>query len=277
MIRPMLLEMVNEPFEDDNKQYAVELKMDGFRAIYSTYNSKVSIYTRHQNDVTTMFDEKQILSIPSDTILDGEIIALDNQGKPDFEAVMRRFRTRRYSKTIPVQYVVFDVIYYKGKQVTSLPYLERKALLDTIIPQDTNKIAKIKWMIGNGKSFFNLCKENQLEGCVFKDIHSTYEIGKRSSSWLKCINYSYLDVIITGYKKGVFGLILSDINDKRFLGVMEFMPTKDRKQFYQMVKDMKKEEKDQIAYIYPGVSCRVKYRNLTKNGLLRIPSFVEFL
>ncbi len=85
----MLLQKIDHPFDDDN--YITELKLDGFRTIWTKFDNKVKIYTRHNNKITSKFPELINLPIPDGTILDGEIIVTDNQGKPDFEAVMERF------------------------------------------------------------------------------------------------------------------------------------------------------------------------------------------
>jgi DNA ligase 1 len=102
--------------------------------------------------------------------------------------------------------------------------------------------------------------------------HSHYLVGKRSQSWLKLINYQNDDVIITGLRKGEFGLLLSFLDGKP-AGVMEFIPPADRKELYKQQQVVS--EDDKFIYIEP-VKCRVKYRNLTKAGFLRIPSFVEW-
>lgn len=93
-------------------------------------------YTRHGNEGTTRFPELITSQIPKGTILDGEIIIEDDDGKPDFEELMRRFqvsslrRIPSISKTKPVTYCVFDVVYYHGERVSHLPLLEHKEILN---------------------------------------------------------------------------------------------------------------------------------------------------
>lgn len=88
-----------------------------------------------------------------------------------------------------LSYVVFDVIQYKEKAVSRLPLTERKQLLNEIISQDTSLISKVKYIEGNGTAYFDLVKQQGLEGIVMKRKDSRYEVGKRSHSWLKVINY----------------------------------------------------------------------------------------
>ncbi|MFJ7685231.1 hypothetical protein [Peribacillus butanolivorans] len=123
------------------------------------------------------------LDIPPGTILDGEIIVTD-QGKPNFEAMLQRFQSKKSEHT--VQYCVFDVIYHNGQKVTHLPLHERKELLEEIV-EDSNLICKVKWMYGNGPAYFELVKQQGLEGIVQKKANSKYQIGKRSQEWRKVI------------------------------------------------------------------------------------------
>ncbi|MGM0874494.1 MAG: ATP-dependent DNA ligase [Bacillota bacterium] len=268
---PMLLHKSDYPFDDDS--YITELKIDGIRIIWTKFNDKVRIYTRHNNEVTSIYPELTNIDLPNGCIIDGEIVVSDEEnGKPDFEATMERFMSKKSNHQI--QYCVFDIIYLNGKKVSSLPLLQRKALLEDIIPSNHPYIATVKWMHGNGTAYFDLVKQNGLEGIVMKKVeNSPYEIGKRSYSWLKVINYQYENIYITGICKDEFGLLLSFLDGKP-AGLMEFMPPDDRKKLNSMHRV--KSETDKFRFI-ESIKCRIKYRNLTKQRKLRIPSFVEWL
>lgn len=274
-ISPMLLQKADQPYNDE--KYLTELKLDGFRCIYTKFNNKVKIYTRHNNEVTSMFPELLNLAIPDNTALDGEIIVSDARGRPDFEAVMERFRSKKTSHQIT--YCVFDIIYFNGEKVTFWPLIERKVLLAKVIPEDSSLLTKVQWTEGNGVAYFNLVKENDLEGVVHKRADSNYQINKRSADWLKVINYQETDAIILGLRKKKFGLLLG-IEDKGRIkpaGVMEFMNPAARKQFYSQYKDLIVEEDQKNIFIKPELKCKVKFRNYTKNGYLRIPSFIKYI
>jgi DNA ligase 1 len=273
-ISPMLLHKTDEPFNHDN--YVSELKMDGFRLIYSYIEDK-KLFTRHNTDITTRFPELLNLNIPIGTVLDGEVVVTDSSGKPDFEAVMSRFslynsnKVEYMAKHEPVSFFVFDVLYHKGEKVTHLPLYKRKKILDTIIPVNTPILSKVMNTDSNGIALFDLIKEQNLEGIVIKKKDSTYEIGRRSYSWLKMINYQYANVIVNGYRKDDFGRLLS-FEDGKYAGIMELgVPKEARKKVYHMPK---KDENDKFVFIEP-LSCYVKYRNITKAGLLRIPSYIS--
>lgn len=166
-VSPMLLQRSEQPFDDDS--YITELKLDGIRLILSKFNNRVQLYTRHNNEVTVRFPEFLSIDIPDGTVLDGEIIVTDLAGKPDFEAMMSRFQSRRsYLENSTLSYVVFDVIQYKGESVTKLPLIERKQLLNEILTQDTSLVAKVKYIEGHGAAYFDLVKAQGLEGIVLK-------------------------------------------------------------------------------------------------------------
>ncbi|WVN13382.1 hypothetical protein V2I71_12670 [Peribacillus frigoritolerans] len=170
------------------------------------------------------------------------------------------------------------MIYYKGKKVTDLPLLERKHLLDSIL-YDTNHIAKVQWTDSNGEAYFDLIQQHGLEGIVLKRANSKYQINKRSKDWLKVINYQYTDVFITGFRKNQFGLLLGieEGNNIKPAGVMEFMNTAAREQFYNLHSHLIIDENKKFVFIEPSIKCKVKFRNYTKAGFLRIPSFVEYI
>jgi DNA ligase 1 len=159
-------------------------------------------------------------------------------------------------------------------KVQKLQLPERKEILEEVIPEDTPLLNKVQWIEGNGEQYFELIKQHELE-IVQKKANSKYQINKRSHDWLKVINYHYENVYISGLRKDEFGLLLK-FEDGKYAGLMEFMPTPNRKEFYKQYGDFVVEENDKFVYLDPKLKLKVKYRNLTKKGLLRIPSFVEW-
>jgi DNA ligase 1 len=273
-VSPMLLQKSDRPFDDES--YITELKLDGIRLILSKFDGKVRLYTRHNNEVTAKFPELLSIDIPDGTVVDGEIIVTDSDSKPDFEAMMERFMSSKSEHS--VQYCVFDVIFYAGEKVAHLPLIERKELLQSFL-KTTNEIVLVQWMYGNGEAYFDLTQLHGLEGVVLKRADSKYQIGKRSADWLKVINYQYADVVITGLRKDEFGLLLGveDNGKIRHAGFMEFMGPHDRAMFYRQYRELIVDENKQFTYIEPRIKCRVRFRNYTKDGKLRIPSFVQYI
>lgn len=276
-ISPMLLQKSECPFDTENTQdnlFITELKLDGFRTIWTKFDNKVKIYTRHKTEITSKFKELVNLPISNGTVLDGEIVVTDELGRPNFEAVMERFMSSKSQHHI--SFCVFDIIYYKGEKVAHLPLLERKALLNKVIPEDTPLFNKVQWIEGNAVQYFELIKQHDLEGIVQKRASSTYQINKRSEDWLKVINYKYDHVYISGVRKGKFGLLLN-YKDGNYAGLMEFMTPQARKELYRQYQDYIVGENDKFIYLDPKLKVKVKYRNLTSKGLLRIPSFMEWV
>jgi DNA ligase 1 len=272
-IGPMLLERIDEPFNSD--EYITELKLDGIRLLLTKFDNKVRLYTRHNNEVTALFPEiYENLDIPDGTILDGELIVTGKDGAPDFEAVLERFQSKKSGHY--VQYCVFDIIYYKGEKVALMPLLERKELL-LELDVDQERIVPVQWIEGNGIPYFQIVKEKDLEGIVLKKKDSKYHINKRSDKWLKVINYKYQDVLITGILKKNHSFLLSSIDKGQNIGVMEFVPRKERKQIYKEMNKIGIEETDTVIRFNKGIPCKVKFRNWTSQGKLRTPSFHKWV
>lgn len=180
---PMLLQYANnnEPF--NNKDFITELKLDGIRLIVSRLD-ELKLYTRHNNDVTEKFKELHECPIPKGTVLDGELIVSDQKSKPDFEAMMSRFHSNKTKHK--AVFCAFDILKYNGIDVTGLPLLRRKELLEKAF-QETDHYKRVKHIEGDLVSYFNIVKQHGLEGTVIKKANSKYEIGHRSYSWQKVI------------------------------------------------------------------------------------------
>ncbi|MNK73653.1 putative DNA ligase-like protein [compost metagenome] len=272
-VSPMLLEYAadNKPFDDDN--YITELKLDGIRLIVSNMD-KVRLYTRHNNEITANFPELvDQIDIPRGTILDGELIVSGVDGKPDFQAMMERFKSKKSKHK--VTFCAFDIIKHKDKNMDKLPLLTRKEALETSF-QDNEYMTKSKFMVGHGTDYFNLVKQQGLEGVVLKSANSKYEIGKRSSKWQKVVAYELEEFYIAGYRKDEFGWLLSDGN--RPLGIMELgVGSAERKAGYKIFQQLRTKENKDMVFLQPLIKCAVKHRGYTKNGSLRLPVFDKFI
>jgi DNA ligase 1 len=265
-VSPMLLGRVDQPFNDVN--YIAELKLDGIRGVYSSLGDRPRLFTRHQNDITSKYPELISLDLPRGVVLDGELVVCDGEGKPDFEACMQRFSSRRSTRLKHTTFCVFDVLYYDHQPMFKLPLTERKSLLDGLF-EDNDLISKVRIIDGEHASqLYDLCCAKELEGIVLKRKDSRYYTGKRSADWLKVINYSYADVWVTGVTDDRKWLLTFDQNgapDGKPAGTCEFAPPLAKKNVYR-----------RLEYGQP-VKVRVKYRNLTKAGYLRTPAFDTFI
>ncbi|WP_044642619.1 ATP-dependent DNA ligase [Risungbinella massiliensis] len=280
MFVPLMLLQKTELHE--NNGYLSELKLDGMRIILSTYNDETKIYSRHQIDCTNRFPELVANSLPPNSIFDGELVVTDSKGKPDFESLMKRFSTtskgtkKLLLSNLPVQFVIFDVIHLRGNNFTNLALLKRKEILEKVI-EETETISKVRFIEGRSEDLFSLVCQQDLEGIVLKQKDSKYEIGKRSWSWQKVINYHYDDVVITGIGKGEPGVFLSFLDGKP-AGIIEFpFPPEERKALWSVVDQLKIEENKDKIQLDPQIKIEVKSRGRTKNGYIRIPVFQRYL
>ena len=183
-ILPMMLKQNSQPFDSDD--YIFELKFDGMRCLaYLDENSTILINRRLKN-ITKIFPELKNLNkqIKEKCILDGELIYLDKNGKPDFNILMTRnlstnpFLISIKSRIYPVTFIVFDILYYIDKDITKYALLKRKKVLEeNIIENDFINISR--YIENNGIALFNKIKEENLEGIIAKLKQSTYQIGKR--------------------------------------------------------------------------------------------------
>jgi DNA ligase-1 len=271
-IKPMLLQKADEP---PARNYIHQLKYDGFRCLLHVDADRVKLYTRHLNDCTRQFPEFARVGLRSSSaILDGEMIALGDDGKPDFEAVMSRFQSRKVKSRQQVHFAAFDVLQVNGESTLHRPLEDRHEILQTIVaPSDLISVVQFH---EDGAALFESVKSLGLEGIVSKKKGSRYTLDHRSANWLKIKNYQYATVAITGIRKREFGWALQ-LENGSYAGVCEFVPKEARAAFFKIAKRLVRSENQNWYYLEPLIQCRVKFQCYTKSGLLRSPSFVEFV
>lgn len=278
-MQPMLLEKRDQPFDDD--RYIFEPKIDGHRLILSKIKGQVRLYTRHNNDCTRQYPELWNVPLDGDVILDGEVACIHPQtGFIDFESVMERFRMTKQARIKeaiarqPINFIVFDILQHNGQDLRNKPLFERKEILSRLLTQN-DYYTNITHIEDNGTALFDLIQQRSMEGIVAKRKDSLYA-GRRSEAWLKIVNYRYADVYISGYRKDQFGW-LAQI-DGRPAGIIELaVPIAHKKAFYGVAQALVIGEDRNFVYMDPRIKAKVKFRNWTKNGMLRTPAFVDFV
>lgn len=279
-IEPMLLDSRSNPFNDP--LYAFEPKSDGHRLILSNHKGERSLWTRHANNCSKQYPELLLPPIADDVVLDGEVCCANEHGIIDFELVMDRFRLKKedkihhFSQRMPVNYMVWDCLFYRGRDLRMLPLHERRAILETVI-QPNPYISIVPHIIGRGMDLWNYVVAQQWEGIVCKRLESRYFSGKRSAEWVKVINYQYVDVFIAGFRKDRFGWIvhIEEGGELRPAGLVEFATKEQRKVVNKQLLRMKQREDKQFVYVEPTIKLKVKFRNWTRNGFLRSPAVVQ--
>lgn len=204
-IRPMLATLVDQPF--DSEEWLYEVKWDGYRAVSFLDGKSVRLVSRNQNDLTAAYPELHDIhkSIKAHTaVLDGEVVALDEEGRSSFSLMQQRTgvgeggrRIRRTRDDIPVVYYVFDLLYLDGYDLMHTDLELRKQLLASIVTSG-ELIRYSDHYIGQGTALFRAAAERGLEGIVAKRLGSCY-LQKRSSDWLKIKVVRRQECVIGGY------------------------------------------------------------------------------
>jgi len=281
-IAPMLLETAKSAFS--HADYIYEPKIDGHRLILSRQNGRTRLFTRHKVECTHQYPELLNVAI-DDIVLDGEVACVDPAtGAIEFESVMERFSASKDGKinllatVLPANYIVFDILRLNGQDLRGLPLMKRKEIL-AHLNFGNESISKIPYIEKEGERLFEEIKSRQLEGIVAKRKESTY-VSRRSAAWQKVINWQFVDVVITGWRKSEFGwLVAVEENGKlRPTGIIELGVTPAHKvAFYTVSQPLITSEKSEYVYIEPRIRVKVKMRNWTRAGLLRSPVFVQFI
>jgi bifunctional non-homologous end joining protein LigD len=224
-IHPMLAESVDKPF--DGADWLFEIKWDGYRAVAFLENGKVRLVSRNQNDLTARYPELQDLpkSVNAkNAILDGEVVALDDQGRPSFSLMQQRtgFRPGKRKAVanadVSVVYYAFDLLYLDGHDWRRVPLEERKRKLATLLaPGDFVRYSDHYEQ--QGKALFEIARQKGLEGIVAKKRDSVYQ-ERRSSEWLKIKIKHRLECVIGGYtepegSRAHFGSIVLGLYDQK--------------------------------------------------------------
>ena len=195
-IEPMLLLRTDSLPSDDRWLY--ELKLDGYRAVAFKRNGIVHLRSRNDNDFSERYPHvaKALAKLPSDTVLDGEVVAFDDDGRPSFNAL------QNYGSA-PVLYYVFDVMILAGKDVMREPLEARRALLvDKVLPKLSEPVRYAAPLDAELPTLIESVKTHGFEGVVAKRRNSVYEPGLRTGAWRKMRVNRAQEFVIGGYTRG---------------------------------------------------------------------------
>ena len=209
MISPMLATLGAVGDVDEGDDWAFEMKWDGIRAIAYVSPAGAHLFTRNGIEVTVTYPE--LATLPSQVrgtaVLDGEIVALNKAGRPDFGLLQQRMKLTRKSdvepaaRNVPVHYMVFDILEADGKSVAGSTYDERRTLLQDVV-KSRGPIQVPPAFDGNFAAAFESSRELGLEGVMAKRRDSTYAAGRRSRAWVKIKHHRTQEVIVGGWRPG---------------------------------------------------------------------------
>jgi len=219
---PMLAETADRPFTRPG--WFFELKWDGARALGFVRRrgstQEVSLYSRTLNRVNAQFPEvaDSLAALAYDAVFDGEIIAPDERGKPSFARLQQRLHltaeadVKRAADRVPVIYVVFDCLYWRGRDLRARPLSERRGVLEAIaLPAGMLRSDAVD---GEGLTLFAAAQQHGLEGIMAKRAGSPYRSGTRSRDWQKIKVRRTLDAVVggmtrgKGHRRGTFGALI---------------------------------------------------------------------
>jgi bifunctional non-homologous end joining protein LigD len=194
-------------------EWAFELKWDGVRAFAHLEGDTTRVVSRRGEELTVRYPELAAMAAGttvSDAVLDGEIVAFDDQGRPSFSRLQLRMGLtkegviRRRVGEAPVTFVAFDLLWLDGRSLLDAPYEERRRLLDEL-GFDGPSWQAPRNHLGDGEALLDLVRQRRLEGVVAKRLGSPYRPGRRSTEWLKVKVRRRQEVVIGGYMPGEGG------------------------------------------------------------------------
>ncbi|MGI6296230.1 MAG: DNA ligase D [Armatimonadota bacterium] len=294
-IAPMLATLIDAPFTD--ARWLFEVKWDGYRAIAFISPKAFKLQSRNNLDMLDRFPQAEVMPgfIDAETaILDGEMVMLDENGKPNFQALQNVARyypggDQAAHRKFQLVYYVFDLLYLNGRDLRSLPLIERKEMLSSIIrPNDFVKYSD--HIEARGEDLFAQASAAGLEGVVGKRMDSPY-VGRRSSYWVKIKAILRQEVVIGGYtqplgSRAYFGSLVVGVYEKgklRPAGQVGGGFEDTLQDIFAQLKPLVIDDSpfDPIPstntpaiWVQPTLVCEVKFAQWTDDGIMRQPVFV---
>ena len=287
-IRPMLCKTTDKAFDDAD--WAFEIKWDGYRAIADLRHDDLGLYSRNGLDFSQKFKKvTNALKLQEhEMILDGELVAYDDKGKPNFQWLQRIGD----HSDLALIYQVFDLLWLNGHSTENLTYLQRKELLKDALVQ--NEIIQFSdHILKDGKAFFQAANDLGLEGIVAKKTDSVYKENIRSSEWLKIKINQTDEALICGFTepKGSRNKFGSLILGKYLDGEMVFcghtgtgFNEKTLDELHQLMEPLVTEKSvfkitpktnAKATWIKPELVAEIKFTEVTRDHIYRHPVFLR--
>jgi bifunctional non-homologous end joining protein LigD len=300
-IEPMLATLASTPFSDPDWLY--EVKWDGYRVETVVRDGRAKLWTRNLKDAEMYFPG--LLTPPTwidarEAILDGEVVAIDDDGRPDFGLLQERISELRAGRAAKgLVYQVFDLLYFDGKLLLAVPLEDRKRLLHSIL-RETARVRFASHVVGEGLAFMEAARAKGLEGILAKLRRSPYQPGRRTPAWLKLKIRPEQELVVGGWTPGEgnardLGAVAVGVYEDgklRFAGkVGSGFTATTRKRLLEAMRPLASEEppfdppppKDYrgrwggdlrgITWIRPELVIRAELGGWTRDGLVRQTSF----
>ena len=288
-VEPMLATLIKEPF--DHPDWLYEVKWDGYRAIAYIRDGKVSLNSRNAISLNRKFSPivDTLEKFRLEAVLDGEIVVVDDEGRPDFQ----KLQDYQKSPESHLLYYVFDLLYFEGHDLMGLPLVRRKELLKKILPVSP-RIRFNDHILKDGTLYFSLVKEKGLEGIVAKHSQSVYTEGRRSRQWLKVKTHLTEEGVIAGFteprgmRRHLGALVLGAYKNGELVftgrmggGFSGEKLAELRRKLDPLVRKTSPfktvpETNTRVTWVKPELVVEVAFRGWTKEGLMRQPVFERF-
>jgi bifunctional non-homologous end joining protein LigD len=298
-VKLMLAETRDEPFTDD--AWVFELKHDGFRLLAAREDGRPRLVYRRGTDSTHVFPEiaRALQGLPyADLVLDGEVVVLDERGRPSFQGLQKRVQLTRKTDLDraalerPATLFVFDLLAFQGFDLRPLPLLARKQALRALLPS-AGPLRYADHVAREGQAFYDEVAKLGLEGIVAKRADAPYASG-RSPNWLKLKADRTADFVVVGFtrpqgaRSGFGALHLgaydgerllyvgragSGFGDKQLADTRALLDARARKSC--LCEGPLPKGREHV-WVEPELVCEVRYKEWTEEGLLRQPVFLRF-
>jgi bifunctional non-homologous end joining protein LigD len=300
-IEPMKATLAKLPTDDENWGY--EIKWDGVRAIAYCTPGQVRLESRNLREITSQYPEARELADrlgARPAVLDGELVAFDEEGRPSFQRLQRRMHVasdsevRRRRAQVPVTYVLFDLLYLDGRSLVAEPYERRREALEALDLQG-DALQAPAYHPGEGAALLDASRERGLEGIVAKRLRSAYLPGRRTREWLKVKNVRSQELVVGGWlpgkgrREGELGALLVGYNERdggeprlRYAGkVGTGFDAASLRLLRERLEPLATDESPfagrqpprEARFVEPKLVAEVEFSEWTAAGTLRHPSF----
>lgn len=301
-VAPMLATLARESEIDDESDWSFEMKWDGMRAVAVVTGEGVELFSRNGRDISKEYPElieELPKAVRGTAVLDGEIVALNSKGAPDFGHLQLRMglsdadEINKAIRTTPVHLMLFDLLEYEGRSLMKDKYADRReSLVEAVLSPKRGRIQVPPAFDGRLADAVRASEKLRLEGVVAKKVDSRYRSGRRSQSWLKIKHQMSQEVIIGGWRpgrgarSGSVGSLLMGITDAKgdlqFVGrvgsgfsevVLRDFDRRFRRHGRKMspFADMPTNVSRDAQWITPSLVGEVEFGDWTADGRLRHP------
>jgi bifunctional non-homologous end joining protein LigD len=289
--QPMLATLAEEVPKGDG--WTFEIKWDGYRIIATVAGGEPELRTRKDQDYTQRFENvakelAKALKTP-DCVVDGEVCALDEEGRPSFSAMQQAKRGT------PIVYYVFDLLEVEGEPTVDLPLEERRTRLEKLLDK-RNKTVRFSESFDDGNALLSAAEQQGLEGIMAKRLGSRYLPGRRTRDWLKIKGHGRQEFVIAGYTKGqgrrsgtlgslvlatykggelvYVGNVGTGFNDKEIDRLLRKLKPLERDTSpFKSVPKLPRVRKGDVVWVEPKLVAEVEFVEWTHDGRLRAPAY----